>query len=98
MSPYADDVRAVVAAIPRGRVLTYADVARAVGRGGPRSVGTVLSRHGEGLPCHRVVRSDGRVKRIDTALNTERLAAEGVPFADDRVDLQRARWSGAGCD
>ena len=93
MTPYAERVRAVVAAIPPGRVLTYGDVARRLAEGGPRSVGGVLSRYGEGLPCHRVVQWDGSVKRIDTDFNAARLRAEGVPFvASGRVDLRTARW------
>lgn len=93
MTPYAERVRAVVASIPPGRVLTYGDIARRMPSGGARSVGGVLSRFGEGLPCHRVVRSDGAVKRVDTARNAALLAAEGVPFlAPGRVDLAAARW------
>lgn len=97
--PYAERVRAVVAAIPPGRVLTYGDVAGWMGEGGARSVGGALSRYGEGLPCHRVVRSDGAVKRVDTERNAALLAAEGVPFlAPGRVDLTAARWRPAYAD
>ncbi len=93
MTPYAERVRSVVAAIPPGRVLTYADVASRMSSGGARSVGGVLSRYGEGLPCHRVVRSDGTVKRVHPQHNAALLAAEGVPFlAPGRVDLTAARW------
>jgi len=93
VTPYAERVRAVVATIPPGRVLTYGDVARRMGEGGARSVGGVLSRYGEGLPCHRVVRSDGAVKRVNPSRIAALLAAEGVPFlAPERVDLAGARW------
>ena len=93
MTPYAERVRAVVAAIPPGQVLTYGDIARRMASGGARSVGGVLSRYGEELPCHRVVCSDGAVKRVDPERNAALLAAEGVPFlAPGRVDLTAARW------
>ena len=85
-------MRDVVAAIPYGRVMTYADVAACTGRGGARAVGTVLSRSGSGLPCHRVVRSDGRVKRVETERNAALLRDEGVPFVGDAVDLEAVRW------
>ncbi|MGI8683272.1 MAG: MGMT family protein [Mycobacteriales bacterium] len=99
MTPYAERVRAVVAAIPSGRVSTYDDIARRMGEGGARSVGGVLSRYGEGLPCHRVVRSDGSVKRVDPERNAALLRAEGVLFAGpDRVDLDAARWLPAYAD
>lgn len=82
----------MVAGIPPGRVMTYADVAAATGRGGARSVGGVLSRCGQDLPCHRVVRSDGQVKRVDTERNARRLRAEGVVLVGGRVDLAAVRW------
>jgi methylated-DNA-[protein]-cysteine S-methyltransferase len=52
----------VVARIPRGRTMTYAQVARAIGRPrAVRAVGNALNRNpfAPRVPCHRVVRSDG---------------------------------------
>ncbi|HEX8498010.1 MAG TPA: MGMT family protein, partial [Actinomycetales bacterium] len=45
--------------VPPGRVLTYGDVAEYLGEGGPRQVGSVLSRYGSGVPWWRVLRADG---------------------------------------
>jgi methylated-DNA-[protein]-cysteine S-methyltransferase len=48
--------------IPPGETVTYAELARRVGRpGAHRSVGTALSRNPVPVfvPCHRVVRTDG---------------------------------------
>ena len=47
--------------IPRGKTLTYKEVARRAGRPGAyRAVGNVLStNHDPKIPCHRVIRSDG---------------------------------------
>lgn len=53
-----------VGKIPRGRVTTYSALARALGRpGAARAVGNALNKnpHLGAVPCHRVVRSDGRV-------------------------------------
>ena len=51
--------------IPKGKTLTYKEVARRAGsRKAFRAVGNILNRHGgmdKGVPCHRVVRSDGTV-------------------------------------
>lgn len=51
--------------IPRGKTLTYKEVARRAGSPrGYRAVGSILNRHGgmeKGIPCHRVVKSDGTV-------------------------------------
>lgn len=63
-TPFMRAVYHVVAVIPRGSVMTYAQVARAVGRPrAVRAVGTALNRNplAPDVACHRVVRSDGTV-------------------------------------
>ena len=51
----------IVKKIPRGRVLTYAEVARRVGSPrAARAVGSILKKNYDPkIPCHRVIRSDG---------------------------------------
>ena len=89
---YVEGVLALVEAVPPGSVTTYGDVAAMVGAGGPRQVGTVMARHGSGVPWWRVVRADGRPAQglVEEALG--RLEAEGVPVADGRVRMVQARW------
>ena len=60
--PFAVAVRRVVARIPRGRTMTYKEVAAAAGRPRAcRAVGNILNKnHDPGVPCHRVIRADGR--------------------------------------
>jgi alkylated DNA nucleotide flippase Atl1 len=93
-TPFAEEVLDVVAAIPDGRAVSYGDVARLVGRGGPRQVGTVLGRFGSGVPWWRVVRADGSPAPALALEALRRLRHEGVPLSADgrRVDLERARW------
>ncbi len=79
--------------IPKGKVATYADVARAIGR--PRAwrfVGTVLSFNRDPkTPCHRVIRSDGYVGGFGwpggNAAKRERLKGEGVAVESGKVNL-----------
>jgi alkylated DNA nucleotide flippase Atl1 len=80
--------------IPRGRVLSYGDVAEYVGAGGPRAVGTVLARYGGGVPWHRVVTADGRPNPAHPDEAAALLRRERVPFVRERVDMGRARWDG----
>jgi len=64
LTPFMRAVYHVVAVIPKGTVMTYANVARAVGKPrAVRAVGTALNRNpfAPAVPCHRVVRSDGTV-------------------------------------
>jgi O-6-methylguanine DNA methyltransferase len=60
---FKTDVYAVVRQIPRGEVLTYKQVAEAMGRpGASRAVGTALKENNDKtVPCHRVIRSDGKL-------------------------------------
>ncbi len=59
---FQDKVYAVVRKIPKGQVLTYKQVAEKAGHAGAyRAVGNILNRNYDPqIPCHRVVRSDGR--------------------------------------
>jgi len=72
-----------VAAIPRGEVRTYGEVALEVGHpGAARAVGEVMrtNRIPVLIPCHRVVRSGGDIGRYspDPALKRQLLIAEGA--------------------
>lgn len=60
---FKTNVLAVVRSIPAGRVLTYKEVARRAGRPKAfRAVGNILnSNYDQDVPCHRVVRSDGKI-------------------------------------
>ncbi len=58
-TPYAVAVLELVDRIPRGKVMSYGDVAEYVGSGSGRTVGAVMSRHGHEVPWHRVVQSTG---------------------------------------
>jgi len=63
MSPFSQKVYEIVKKIPKGKTLTYKEVARLVGR--PlafRAVGNILNKnYDKEIPCHRVIRSDGKM-------------------------------------
>lgn len=58
---FSDRVHAITAKIPKGKTMTYAQVARAAGSPRAyRAVGTILSKNYDPkVPCHRVIKSDG---------------------------------------
>jgi methylated-DNA-protein-cysteine methyltransferase related protein len=90
-----EQVRALVAAIPRGQVTTYGDLAGAVGLSSPRIVGWIMRTDSADLPWHRVVPASGRPAAHLAVRQLERLAAEGVPVRDGRVSLRECRWDPA---
>jgi O-6-methylguanine DNA methyltransferase len=80
---FADAVRRVVARIPKGKTMTYAQVAKAAGYpGAARAVGSVMAKNFDPtVPCHRVIRSDGKVgdyNRGGSAAKRKKLHNEGV--------------------
>ena len=81
---FSDKVREVVGKIPKGKVLTYKEVAEAVGR--PRAyrvVGNILSRNYDPkIPCHRVLRSNGGLGGYNRGekKKKEMLISEGYRF------------------
>ena len=91
-TPFARRVRALVRSIPRGRVASYGQIARALGS--PRSarmVGWAMARCPEGLPWHRVIKNDGSISGgVMADLCRELLEAEGVCFLPDgKVQVDR---------
>ncbi|MEN3278868.1 MAG: methylated-DNA-protein-cysteine methyltransferase related protein [Solirubrobacteraceae bacterium] len=85
----ADRILERIRAIPPGFVRAYGDVSP----GAPRQAGAVLSEcHDPTVPWFRVVRADGSLTQ--GARQRELLAAEGVPFRGERVDMAVARWGG----
>ena len=60
---FADRVLKIVKNIPKGKTLSYKEVAAAVGSSGAaRAVGNIMKEnHDRSVPCHRVVRSDGKI-------------------------------------
>jgi O-6-methylguanine DNA methyltransferase len=61
-SGFTDRVRKVVRGIPKGKTMTYGQVAKVAGHpGAARAVGMVMKNNGDkDVPCHRVVRADGK--------------------------------------
>jgi methylated-DNA-[protein]-cysteine S-methyltransferase len=81
MKNFADKVRSIVRKIPKGRSMTYKEVATRAGNPrAARAVGAVMrSNYDPSVPCHRVVRSDGSLgdyNRGGTTRKRELLTSE----------------------
>ena len=93
-----EEVYAAVRRIPRGRVATYGQIARMIGR--PRAarvVGYALSAAPADVPCHRVVNRQGGLSAAFSPCGREThrllLEMEGVAFRPDgTVDLETCLW------
>lgn len=92
---FARRVYALLRRVPAGRVVSYGEIARALGCVSPRAVGQALRRNpfAPEVPCHRVIAADGRIggfqgSREDAVLRRKMdlLAREGVVFENNRVN------------
>ena len=105
---FANRVFDLVSRIPRGKVSTYGQIARLMGR--PQSgryVGFALRSNpsptadGGRIPCHRVVFKDGNLSPGfafgGEGIQRKLLQTEGVEFLDDgRVDMRASLWDPKG--
>jgi methylated-DNA-protein-cysteine methyltransferase-like protein len=95
---YRERVYKLVRQIPRGRVMTYGQIAIILGKGyTPRTVGFVM--HGadeKQTPWHRVINSQGRCSTGGVVLPADKqqrmLEAEGIEFTNGKCDLQTFAW------
>jgi O-6-methylguanine DNA methyltransferase len=84
-SDFGRKVYAIVAKIPKGKVMTYGEVARKAGKPkASRAVGYWMSKNYDPrIPCHRVIRSDGKIGDYNRGGPKKKLAIlkkEGVKF------------------
>ncbi|MFH1770840.1 MAG: MGMT family protein [archaeon] len=75
--------------VPRGRVTTYKELARAVKSKGYRAVGQAMHKnpYAPQVPCHRVVSSNGGIGGFASGIKKKiaMLKEEGVLVRDGRV-------------
>lgn len=90
------EVYEIVRQIPKGKVMTYGQIARLLGRPqNSRLVGQALQNAPEALrlPCHRVVNSQGRTvpgwDEQKSLLTAERVSVK----ANGCVDLNKHLWN-----
>ncbi|WP_392563715.1 MGMT family protein [Orbus wheelerorum] len=95
---FANQVYAIIAAIPVGKVITYGQIAKMAGM--PTYIRQVcfVLRHlpkGSKLPCHRIINGQGRLSVTgDSYLKYKlKLISEGIEFNQkDKIDLRKYGW------
>jgi methylated-DNA-protein-cysteine methyltransferase related protein len=95
---YRERVFRIVRSIPRGRVMTYGQIAEILGEGyTPRTIGFVMHASDDNTPWHRVINAQGGCSTRGIALPHDKqqrmLEAEGVSFNEHgRCELQKYLW------
>ena len=97
-----DKILAYLRKIPQGRVVTYGQIAAALGDPKlARAVGNALHRNpdGEKYPCYKGVSARGKLSESFAFGGLEgqkrHLEADGIAVVNGRVDLQKYQWNEA---
>jgi methylated-DNA-protein-cysteine methyltransferase-like protein len=93
-----DPVYRLVKQIPRGRVLTYGALAKALRlRGGARTAGRAMGAtpQGKGIPWHRVLGANGKIliREPYASLQKKLLESEGIPVVESRINVKKHLWT-----
>jgi methylated-DNA-protein-cysteine methyltransferase-like protein len=95
---YRERVYKLIRRIPRGRVMTYGQIAELLGDGyTARTVGFAMHNCDDMTPWHRVINAQGGCSTLNLVLPHDKqqrlLEAEGVKFNKlRRCDLQTYLW------
>lgn len=101
MNDFYEKVYAVVRKIPKGKVVSYGDIAEFIGtRGSARTVGYAMNNAhnvSPSVPAHRVVNRNGLLTGKHhfefPSLMQELLESEGVEVIDDQIqNFDKVRW------
>jgi methylated-DNA-[protein]-cysteine S-methyltransferase len=84
----SEDVYNMLLTIPKGKVSTYGDLAKALGNpAASRHIGRILNKNQNPIkvPCHRVVMSSGKIGGYAFGIQKKKelLQKEGVIFTDE---------------
>lgn len=98
-SSLAQKVYEYLTTIPKGKVVTYKQVAESLGNKGlARAVGNILHKNPDGdkYPCYKVLNSKGELAEAfvfgGKDIQKERLERDGIEVVNGKVDLNRYQW------
>jgi methylated-DNA-[protein]-cysteine S-methyltransferase len=93
MAPFNESCYRILKKVPKGRVTTYKEIARALRSKAYRAVGNAMNKnpYAPKVPCHRVVCSDGSVGGFAGGARKKEkmLTKEGVIIKKGKIDLKK---------
>ncbi|HTY44154.1 MAG TPA: MGMT family protein [Patescibacteria group bacterium] len=79
--------------VPKGRVTTYKEIARALKSKAYRAVGNAMNKnpYAPEVPCHRVINSDGNIGGFASGVKNKikLLKSEGIEIINNKIDLDK---------
>ena len=98
-STLAQKVYDYLLTMPKGKVVTYGQIAEHLGNKGlARAVGNILHKNPDGdkYPCYKVVNSDGKLADAfvfgGRNIQAERLQKDGIFLKDGKVEMDKYQW------
>lgn len=90
LADFQKQVYSLIKKISKGRISTYGQIARVLGRpNSARLIGRILSKnpHLIKIPCHRVVKSDGQIGgyKLGIRKKAQLLKKEGIKIQRDKI-------------
>ena len=87
---------ALLKKVPRGKVVTYKEIARKLRSKGYRAVGNAMNNNKDliNIHCYRVVKSDGTIGGYAKGIKKkiELLKKDGIEITNNRIDLKKYGW------
>lgn len=98
MTKFTEDVLDIIKMIPRGKVMTYGQIAALANNPrGARQVSRILHSMSEKhkLPWHRVINSKGTISLTGEAgfIQAGLLANEGIEVINKKINLEKHRFN-----
>ena len=93
-TPFEQSCYDLMRLIPKGKITTYKEIAKKLGTTAYRAIGNACNKnpYAPTVPCHRVVRSDGKLGGYAFGKKKKReiLSQEGITIeSGDCIDLQK---------
>lgn len=91
---FSDKLYKICKKIPKGKITTYKEIAKAIKTKNYRAIGQVLKKNSTPcfVPCHRVVRSDGYIggyfgnKKVMIEKKKILLRKEGIKIKGNKIE------------
>ena len=86
---FIDKCFELISAVPKGKVTTYKEIARALNTKAYRAVGRAMAKNKKlvYIPCHRVIKNDGKIGGYAMGINKKinLLQKEGISIINGKV-------------
>ena len=97
MKDFNEKCYEILRRVPRGKVTTYGELAKAIGSPkAARAVGNAMNKnpYAPRVPCHRGVGSDGSLVGFASGLDDKKkmLKKEGIEIVNGKIDLGKFRF------